>query len=189
MDLSKHLDHGTSDLNKQLSHLDLNKILMNHVCPRDIKIKQKFSQCFILMIFYSLERMLGVMSLVKIWLSSQFNMKDLGEVNYILGIKLWQIERIECQACHKLDIQIRFQQGLACKTPRKDCFLSDMEFLYPMTKGLRLLKRKRQRDKFPMLQQLEVSCMPCYVLGQISVIQLTQLADINQIQDQNIGRL
>ena len=32
----------------------------------------------------------GVMSSVKVWLSSQFDMKDLGEVNFILGIKLWQ---------------------------------------------------------------------------------------------------
>ena len=32
----------------------------------------------------------GVMSSVKIWLSSQFDMKDLGEASYILGIKLWQ---------------------------------------------------------------------------------------------------
>ena len=31
----------------------------------------------------------GVMSLVKIWLPSQFDIKDLGEANYILGIKLW----------------------------------------------------------------------------------------------------
>ena len=31
-----------------------------------------------------------VMSSIKIWLSSQFDMKDLGEVNFILGIKLWQ---------------------------------------------------------------------------------------------------
>ena len=31
----------------------------------------------------------GVMSSVKIWLSSQFDMKDLGEANFILGIKLW----------------------------------------------------------------------------------------------------
>ena len=31
----------------------------------------------------------GVMSSVKIWLSSQFDMKDLGETNFILGIKLW----------------------------------------------------------------------------------------------------
>ena len=30
----------------------------------------------------------GVMLLVKIWLSSQFDMKDLGETNFILGIKL-----------------------------------------------------------------------------------------------------
>ena len=31
-----------------------------------------------------------VMSSVKIWLSSQFDMKNLGEASYILGIKLWQ---------------------------------------------------------------------------------------------------
>ena len=30
----------------------------------------------------------GVMSLVKIWLASQFDMKDIGEANFILGIKL-----------------------------------------------------------------------------------------------------
>ena len=32
----------------------------------------------------------GVMWSAKIWLSSQFDMKDLGEANYILGIKLWR---------------------------------------------------------------------------------------------------
>ena len=32
----------------------------------------------------------GVMSSVKIWYSNQFDMKDLGEANYILGIKLWR---------------------------------------------------------------------------------------------------
>ena len=30
----------------------------------------------------------GVMSSVKVWLSSQFDMKDLGEANFILRIKL-----------------------------------------------------------------------------------------------------
>ena len=32
----------------------------------------------------------GVMSLIKIQLSSQFDMKDLGEANFILEIKLWR---------------------------------------------------------------------------------------------------
>ena len=32
----------------------------------------------------------GVMSSVKVWLSSEFDMKDLGEANFILGIKLWR---------------------------------------------------------------------------------------------------
>ena len=32
----------------------------------------------------------GVMSSVNVWLSSQFDMKDLGEANFILGIKFWR---------------------------------------------------------------------------------------------------
>ena len=31
-----------------------------------------------------------VMSSVKIWLSSQYDIKELGKANFILGIKLWQ---------------------------------------------------------------------------------------------------
>ena len=29
-----------------------------------------------------------ILSLVKVWLSTQFDMKDLGEANHIIGIKL-----------------------------------------------------------------------------------------------------
>ena len=32
----------------------------------------------------------GVMSSVKVWLSIQFDMKELGEANFILGIKFWR---------------------------------------------------------------------------------------------------
>ena len=31
----------------------------------------------------------GVMSSITVWLSSQFDMKDLCVANFILGIKLW----------------------------------------------------------------------------------------------------
>ena len=31
-----------------------------------------------------------VMPSIKVWLSCQFDMKDLGEANFILGIKLWR---------------------------------------------------------------------------------------------------
>ena len=60
---------------------------MNHVCTKDIKV-------VIFLVLYIGDILLigndiGVMSSVKIWLSSQFDMKDLGEANYILGIKLW----------------------------------------------------------------------------------------------------
>ena len=130
----------------------------------------------------------GVMSSVKIWLSSQFDMKDLGEAKFILGIKLWWDYKNRMLGLSQVGYKDKVN-GLACKTPRKDCFLLDMEFLCLMTKGLRLLRKKIWWDKFPMLLQWEVSCIPCFVLDHISVIQLAWLVDINKIQDQNIGKL
>ena len=35
-----------------------------------------------------IENDVGTLSSVKVWLSAQFDMKDLGEANHILGIKL-----------------------------------------------------------------------------------------------------
>ena len=32
----------------------------------------------------------GILSIVKVWLGNTFDMKDLGEASYILGIKLFQ---------------------------------------------------------------------------------------------------
>ena len=37
-----------------------------------------------------IENDVGVMSSVKVWLSSQFDMKDMGEAKFIQGIKLWR---------------------------------------------------------------------------------------------------
>ena len=50
----------------------------------------------------------GVLSSVKVWLSNQFDMKDLGEASHILRIKLRGIASKECWACHKLLMLIRF---------------------------------------------------------------------------------
>ena len=38
----------------------------------------------------------GVMSSVKVWMSSQFDMNDLGEANFILGSSFGEIARIRC---------------------------------------------------------------------------------------------
>ena len=55
--------------------------------------------------------------------------------------------------------------------------------------------RPETQEEVEMMRQVpyasawEVSCMPCFVLDQIFVIQLAWSADFNQIQDQNIGKL
>ena len=89
MDLTKHLGHGTSDLIKQSSHLVLNKILMIHVYKRH---QDKVVMFLVLYVddILLIGNDVGVMSSVKVWLSRKFGMMDIGEANFILGIKLWR---------------------------------------------------------------------------------------------------
>ena len=87
MDLSKHLGHGTSDLIKQSNHLVLNKIFEPCVYKRHQDKVVMFLMLYVDDILL-IGNDVGVMSLVKVWLLSQFDMKDLGETNFILGIKL-----------------------------------------------------------------------------------------------------
>ena len=84
----------------------------------------------------------GVMSSVKIWLSSQFDMKDLGEANFILGIKLWRDRKNKMLGLSQIGYINKVLEQFRMQTPRNDYFLLDMEFLYLMTKGLRLKRKK-----------------------------------------------
>ena len=51
-----------------------------------------------------IENDVGVMSSVKVWLSIQFDMKELGEANFILGIKFWRDRKNKMLGLYKLDI-------------------------------------------------------------------------------------
>ena len=128
-----------------------------------------------------------VMSSVKIWLSSQFDMKDLGEASYILGIKLWRD--------WKNRILGLSQAGYIDKILARFSMQNSKKWLLPFRHGVPLSDDQRPKtlEKEKMMRQIPyasaVSCMSCYVIDQISVIQLAWSANINQIQDQNIGRL
>ena len=61
---------------------------MNHVCTKDIEILVLYVDDILL-----IKNDVGVMSSVKVWLSNQFDMKDLGEANFILGIKFWREQK------------------------------------------------------------------------------------------------
>ncbi|TNW01023.1 hypothetical protein C5H24_11490 [Xylella fastidiosa] len=85
----------------------------------------------------------GVLSLVWLWLSSQFDMKDLGVAGHILGIKFLR-DQAKDVGLLKLPISMRSLPVLACRIPRKDCFLSDTESIYPRISVLRHLRRWRK---------------------------------------------
>ena len=88
-----------------------------------------------------IENDVGTLSSVKVWLSVQFDMKDLEEASHILGIKFFVIARKECWAYPRHPISMRFLPDSACKIPKKDLFLSKLEYLYQVINALRLTLR------------------------------------------------
>ena len=89
------------------------------------------------------------------------------------------------------------QVGYIDKVLERFSMQNSKKGLLPFRHGVPLFddQRLKTQEKVDMMRQVpyasewEVSCMPCFVLDQIFVIQLTWSADINQIQDQNIGKL
>ena len=73
----------------------------------------------------------GTLSSVKVWLSNQFDMKDLGEASHILGIKLMRDRQKRMLGLYlRHPISIKFCPSIACKIPRRDLFPSELENLY-----------------------------------------------------------
>ena len=121
------------------------------------------------------------MSSVKVWLSSQFDMEDLSEANFILGIKLWR----DCKN-KKLGLS---QAGYIDKVLERFNMQNSKKGLLPFRHRVPLCNDQRPKtlEKENMMRQIpyafarEVSCMSCFVLDQIFVIQLAWSTNINQI--------
>ena len=77
------------------------------------------------------------MSSVKVWLSSQFNMKDLSEANFILGIKLWQD--------HKNKILGLSQAGYIDKVLKWFSMQNSKKILLPFRHGVPLSDDQRPK--------------------------------------------
>ena len=61
---------------------------MNHVCIRSASEECGDIFNFMHRWYFTIGNDVGALFTVKIWLTNYFDMKDLGEANYILGIKL-----------------------------------------------------------------------------------------------------
>ena len=61
---------------------------------------------------------IGVLTTIKSWLSKQFDIKDLGEANYILVSNYYEIGRVKLQPCLKRSISTRYCLDLAWKISR-----------------------------------------------------------------------
>ena len=107
---------------------------MNHVSKKDIEV-------VMLLVLYVddillIENDIGVMSSVKIWLSSQFDMKDLRKANYILGIKLWRDRKNRMLGLS----QARYIDKILARFSMQNSKKGLLPFKHGMTKGLRLLE-------------------------------------------------
>ena len=83
-----------------------------------------------------------MLSSVKGWLQKKFDMKDLGEANYILGIKLLRDRKNKVlalsQALYIDKIIVRFSM----ENSKKETLPSGMEFIFLRRNHQKLLSRK-----------------------------------------------
>ena len=114
----------------------------------------------------------GPLSLVKIWLSTKFQVKDLGKVYCILGIKVLRDHKNRKPTLSQATYIEKFLVKYVMWNSKKGLFLSCMEFLFSQINVLRHLWRKSACKQYLMPQQCK-TCMRCYVLDQIFAFQQT----------------
>ena len=98
-------------------------------------------------------------------------MKDLGEANYILGIKLLRDQKNKVLALSQASYIDKIVTRFGMENSKRE--------LLPFRHGIHLSKEqspktpeeKELMSKKPLLRLLVVSCMLCYVPGQISSMQ------------------
>ena len=126
-----------------------------------------------------------VMSSIKIWLSSQFDMKDLGKAKFILGIKLWRYQKNRMLGLS--------QAGYIDKVLEQFSMQNSNKGLLPFRHEVPLSDDQRPNtleEENTMRQIPYASTMGSLMYAMLCiVIQLAWSTNINQIQDLNIGKL
>lgn len=114
---------------------------------------------------------IGMLSTVKVWLAKTFDRKDLGEASYILEIKLHRdlknrmIGLSQAAYIDKVLVWFAMQNSKKGITPfRHGVHISSDQC--PKTP-----EEKKQMRSIPYASAVVASCMQCYVLDRIFVMQ------------------
>ena len=113
---------------------------------------------------------IGVLTSVKVWLAKQFDIKDLAEANFVLGIQLFRDRKNRMIALS--------QSSYIDKVLKKFAMQDSKKGGQPSRTGITLLlddcpktsRRKCIWRKYLMLRLWEVSCMRCFARDRIYVM-------------------
>ena len=166
MDQSKHPGHGTLDLIKRLNRLNLIRTLMNHVCTRKNCNLPNFYVDDILLIGNDI----GVLTSIKSWLAKQFDMKDLGEANYILGIKLLRDRKNKTLALSQTVYIDKIMARFSMKNFKTGLLPFRHGITFSKDQSPKTSEEIEKMRRVPYAKVWEVSCMLCFVLGQTSIL-------------------
>jgi hypothetical protein len=121
------------------------------------------------------------------WLSSTFEMKDMGEANFVLGVKITRdrskkfLSLSQGTYIKKILERFHMHNSKPIDTPmEKGCTLS-------LDSVLRMMRKRIKCPKYHMHLQLRVRCMRCCVHVQTYALQLARLVTIRTILDLLIG--
>ena len=105
----------------------------------------------------------GMLSIVKVWLANTFDMKDLGELSYILGIKLFRDRKRRIMGLSQVTYIEKVLSRFSIDNSKKGL----LPFRHGRSPRISVLKHKRREivcQECRMLRLWVVLCMRCSTL-------------------------
>ena len=128
------------------------------------------------------------LSIVKVWLASTFDMKDLGEASYILGIKLIRDRKRKIMGLSQAAYIDKVLTRFSMDNSKKGLLPFRHSLVFSKEQCPKTQEERSRMEGIPYASAVGILYMQCYALDQVSALPLAWLAGINRIQVQSTGQ-
>ena len=112
----------------------------------------------------------GILTSVKVWLAKQFDMKDLGEANFVLGIQLFRERKNRMIALSQSSYIDKVLKKFAMQDSNKGGQPSRTGITLSLDDCPKTSEDKVYMEKVSYASLWEVSCMRCFARDRICVM-------------------
>ncbi|KAH9725664.1 hypothetical protein KPL70_007964 [Citrus sinensis] len=111
-----------------------------------------------------------VLTTIKIWLAKQFNMKDLGEISYVLGIKLLRDRKNKTSALSQAVYIDKILARFSMENSKTGLLPFRHGITFSKDQSPKTSEEIERMRRVPYAEVVGVSCMPCFALPDICFV-------------------